>query len=245
MGVEMELRCLCGQQLPPLGPPSPHPSQGVPQLTGEPRDEVRNEPRYSRGALRGRGAVGTWGAPHLASLLAGNRQTRWPAPLWGWPLGPRPTAPSAQRQRARGLPGQGGSAGWPGAKALSGAKGREALGSGQSPGLAATGPASWPPPQPPAPSPSQAGQAFSLGSLLFQEAPSFRASLPQALGPAWGLSPGSRLVPGPDLRPAMVCRSHGWSHTGGACSHTAAPGPGMTGERGDGGSKGPGALLGS
>lgn len=90
--------CGNGAEMPPRTAPDPaRPTVpmhlwGIPQLTREPGDEVRNEPGYSRGAGRGWGAVGAQGVPHLPSLLAGSRQQGWLAHLWGWPLSPRPTA---------------------------------------------------------------------------------------------------------------------------------------------------------
>lgn len=150
----------------------------------------------------------------------------------------RPICPAAA---SLGLPEQGGSPGWPGVTVLSGAKGREALGFGQSAGLAATGPASWPPPQPPAlakqaslgsPGPALAGlpgravprrRASSCGGSL---APGLS---PPARGPAWGslLAPGSSLL---KLGPLWFSR-----HT---CE--GAPSPGVTWERVDGAWRGQG-----
>ena len=52
-------------------------------------------------------------------------------------------------------------------------------------------PGRLPSPQPPA----QQARPSSLQSLFLQEAPSLQASLPWALGSAWGLSLGSRFTP--------------------------------------------------
>lgn len=177
----------------PTGPAIPTALLGIPQLTGEPGDEVRNEPGYSCGARRGRGAVGVWGAPHLPFLLAWSRAPGWPGHARGRPRGPQPHCPICPAASAQGLPGQGGSLGWPGARALSGAKGGRPRPDGRlsrhRPSLLAASPA--PSPQPPA----QQARPSSLQSLFLQEAPSLQASLPWALGSAWGLSLGSRFTP--------------------------------------------------
>lgn len=107
-----------------------------------------------------------------------------------------------------------------GVMVLSGAQEREALGFGQSAGSAATGPASWPPPQPPALAkharPGQPGpcprwsslQSLlpSLQGLLLQETPLFPGP-----GPCLLVVVGvpSHFCPG--LRPTVVCPPHRWA----------------------------------
>lgn len=77
-GEETGLSGIWGQQLPPTGRATPTHLLEVPRLTGDPGNEVWNEPGYSRGARRGWGAGGCWGGPHLPALLAWNKWPGWP-----------------------------------------------------------------------------------------------------------------------------------------------------------------------
>lgn len=199
--------------------PSPMPLPGVWRLTGEAGDEVWCEPGCSRGSHRDQGAVGVRGAPHLSALLARRRRLEWPGHLWRWPRGPLPSAPTAQQQPALGPPVQGGSPGWPGVRALSGAKG----------GRTGPWPTCWlschrssllatsPSPQP-QPSPARQPGRCPPWSLPQGPAPphcrassSRKPPSPGALGPAWGSFWRSLLIPAPDRGPTVVCQSRGWS----------------------------------
>lgn len=66
---------------PPPSQAIPTPLPEVPKLTGDLGDQVRNAPGESRGAHRGPGAVGAWGATHLLSLLAWSKQPGQPGHL--------------------------------------------------------------------------------------------------------------------------------------------------------------------
>lgn len=113
---------------------------------------------------------------------------------------------------------------WPGVMVLSGAQEREALGFGQSAGSAATGPASWPPPQPPALAkharPGQPGPCphwSSLQSLppslqgpLLQETPLSPRPRALPIGRCWG--PISSL-PWPQAHRGLPTTQVGHVHT--------------------------------
>lgn len=114
--------CIYGQLQPPLGWVIPTPLLGVPQLTGGPGDEVWNKPRYSCGASWGQGTGRVWWVPHLPTLLVWRKRPRRLGQLGGRPLQPLPGTPSVWQQPVLGLPGQGSSLGWPGARVLHGRK---------------------------------------------------------------------------------------------------------------------------
>lgn len=173
----------------PVDSTAPHPARPapgpfrVPQLTGNPGNEVWNEPGSSRGARGGRGTVGACGMPHLPTLLAWRRWPGRQGHLWGWPLGPCPP-PHLPAAAGLGVPGQGSSPGWPG-DGSEWSRGEGGPGLWPKCQLAATGLASWPPPRPPALTKQAGPTRASLQTPLIAGPPP--AGTPRSQrGVAWG-----------------------------------------------------------